>query len=307
MTSQPSSVVGIDWQPLVSVIMNCYNGEKYLRQAIESVFAQTYANWEIIFWDNQSTDKSAEIVKSFESRRLKYFYAPNHTLLYEARNHAIEKASGDFIAFLDVDDWWLPTKLEKQIPLFADPQVGLACGVFWMEDERKNKRRRSHQRPVPTGWVLNDLLKSYFVGMPTLVVRRSAFDSLDHPCDPRYHVIGDFDLVVRLAMKWKLAGVHEPIACYRLHGNNESVKQLKRWTKELEQWYSEMATVEPIHSCSNLPFVKSQFLYLDAKDRILHADRMGGYRLLDRLPWGIRKLRIWMALFTPPFVLRRLT
>ena len=307
MTSQPSATAAVDSQPLVSVIMNCYNGEKYLRQAIESVLAQTYTNWEIIFWDNQSTDKSAEIVRSFECRRLKYFYAPNHTLLYEARNHAIEKASGAFIAFLDVDDWWLPTKLEKQMPLFSDPEVGLACGVFWIEDERKNKRRRSHKRPVPTGWVLNDLLKSYFVGMPTLVVRRSALASLDHGCDPRYHMIGDFDLVVRLLIKWKLDCVQEPVACYRIHDNNESAKQLRRHTEEMEHWYSEMATVEPIHSCSNLRFVKSHSLYLEAKDQILHADRLGAYRLLNRIPWGLRKFRLWMALLAPPFVLRRLT
>jgi glycosyltransferase involved in cell wall biosynthesis len=307
MTSQPSSAAANDSQPLVSVIMNCYNGEKYLRQAIESVFAQTYTYWEIIFWDNQSTDKSAEIVRSFESRRLKYFYAPNHTLLYDARNHAIEKASGDFIAFLDVDDWWLPTKLEKQIPLFSDPQVGLACGIYWIETEGKSKRRKSHKRPVPTGWVLNDLLKSYFVGMPTLVVRRSALASLDHPCDARYHMIGDFDLVVRLSIKWKLDCVQEPIACYRIHDNNESVKQRRRNIEEMERWCSEMATVEPIHSCSNFRFAKSVSLYLEAKDQMLRADRMGAYRLLNRLPWGRLKLRLWMALFAPPFVLRRLT
>lgn len=307
MTSQPSSAVANDSQPLVSVIMNCYNGEKYLRQAIESVFAQTYTNWEIIFWDNQSTDESAEIVRSFESRRLKYFYAPNHTLLYEARNHAIEKASGDFIAFLDVDDWWVPTKLEKQIPLFSDPEVGLACGIYWLDDERKNRRRRSHKRPIPTGWVLNDLLKSYFVGMATLMVRSSALASLHPPCDPRYHIIGDFDLVVRLSIKWKLDCVQEPIACYRIHGNNESVKQLKRQIKELEHWYSEMVAVEAIHSCPNLPFVKTHFLYLEAKNRILRADRMGAYRRLNRLPWGRLKLRLWMLLLAPPFVLHRVT
>lgn len=306
MTSHLSSAVANDSQPLVSVIMNCYNGEKYLRQAIESVFAQTYPNWEIIFWDNRSTDKSAEIVRSFGNPRLKYFYAPKHTMLYEARNCAIERASGDFIAFLDVDDWWLPTKLEQQIPLFSDPQVGLACGIYWIETERKNRRRKSHKRPVPTGWVLNDLLKSYFVGMPTLVVRRSALASLDHACDPRYHMIGDFDLVVRLSIKWKLDCVQEPIACYRIHDNNESAKQRRRHIEEMEHWYSEVATVEPIHSCSNLPFVKTNFLYMEAKDQILHSDRMGAYRLLNRLPWGDRKLRIWMALFLPPFVLRRL-
>ena len=104
-------------ESLVSIIMNCYNGEKYLREALESVLAQTYQNWELIFWDNQSTDDSADIFKSYSDDKLKYFYAPKHTLLYEAKNSAIQKASGEFYAFLDVDDWWIPEKLEKQLQI----------------------------------------------------------------------------------------------------------------------------------------------------------------------------------------------
>ena len=93
-------------EPLVSVIMNCYNGQKYLEESIESVLSQTYKNWELIFWDNQSADKSAEIFKLYKDKRLKYFLSKEHTTLYKARNLAIEKSSGDFIAFLDTDDLW---------------------------------------------------------------------------------------------------------------------------------------------------------------------------------------------------------
>ena len=93
-------------EPLVSIIMNCYNGEKYLREALNSVIEQTFQNWELIFWDNQSSDRSAFVFKRYDEKRFKYFYSPKHTLLYEARNYAIEKASGEFYAFLDVDDWW---------------------------------------------------------------------------------------------------------------------------------------------------------------------------------------------------------
>ena len=80
---------------LVSVIMNCFNGEQYLSQAVKSVLDQDYDNFEVIFWDNQSTDNSASIFKSFNDKRLKYFYANKHTNLYEARNHAIEKSNGE--------------------------------------------------------------------------------------------------------------------------------------------------------------------------------------------------------------------
>ena len=80
--------------PLVSVIMNCYNGQIYLAEAVKSVLSQTYENFEVIFWDNQSKDKSAIIYKSIKDIRLKYYYANKHTSLYKARNLAIQKAKG---------------------------------------------------------------------------------------------------------------------------------------------------------------------------------------------------------------------
>ena len=85
-------------QPLVSIIMNCYNGESFLHESIKSVLSQTYENWELIFWDNRSNDKSAEIFKSYNDKRFKYYYTSKHTLLSEARNEAIKRASGEFIA-----------------------------------------------------------------------------------------------------------------------------------------------------------------------------------------------------------------
>lgn len=294
-------------EPLVSVIMNCYNGEKYLREAIDSVLAQTYQNWEIIFWDNQSTDHSAGIFQSYSDPRLKYFYAPKHTwIIYEARNYAIEKASGDFIAFLDVDDSWLPAKLHKQISLFSDPQVGIVCGNYWIVSEQKNKRWKGLSRPVPIGWVLNDLLKSYFVGLLTLVIRRAALVSLDYPCDARYHVIGDLDLVVRLSFNWKLDCVQEPIAVCRRHQNSAMAKHRSRHIEEFERWIEEMSSVETIRSCSYFHFVKIRCIYQKAIFQVLLADKKEAFRLSHELPWGNLKFRLWIALFLPVFIVKRI-
>ena len=148
---------------IVSIIMNCYNGEKYLREALDSIQAQTYKNWELIFWDNQSTDKSVEIFKSYADERLKYFYAPTYTLLYEARNYAIEKASGEFYAFIDVDDWWEKEKLEKQILLFEDQEVGLVYSNHFYKNEQKGTRIVLYKRQLPSGRILNELLNQYVV------------------------------------------------------------------------------------------------------------------------------------------------
>jgi glycosyltransferase involved in cell wall biosynthesis len=290
--------------PLISVIMNCYNGEKYLKQAIDSVLSQTHQNWEIIFWDNQSTDRSVEIFKSYVDPRLKYFYAPKHSRLYEARNYAIEKCCGEFLAFLDVDDWWFPNKLERQVTRFSDPLVGIVCSNYWIDNERRRKRWLALRRSVPTGWVLDDLLKLYYVGLVTLVVRRSAMDSLDYLCDPRYHIVGDADLVIRLSIRWKLDYVGEPLALYRLHDNNETSKH-GLLTEDLKCWLANMGEVEPIRSSPNFSSTKNHFTYVEAMYRILQSDRPKALRLARSLPWGMPKLKLGAALLLPTSMARK--
>lgn len=293
-------------RPLVSVLMNCFTGEKYLRQAIDSVFAQTYEHWEIVFWDNQSTDRSAEIFRSYEDPRLKYFFAPKHTLLYEARNSAIGNSRGDFLAFLDVDDWWTADKLEKQVPLFSDPDVGIVCGNYWIENERRHTRREAFSRKVPTGRVLRQLLDDYFVGLPTLVVRRAALDALGSACDPRYHVMGDFDLVVRLAAESKLDCVQQPVAHYRLHDGNETAKNRRLQIEEMEIFLSEISSNERVLASGGLPGLRAQRTYLRGMFELFESNRREALGAWRDLPWGRRKLRLGAALLLPMAVARKL-
>jgi glycosyltransferase involved in cell wall biosynthesis len=124
----------MDNTPLVSILMNCFNGEKYLNEAIDSIYAQTYQNWEIVFWDNASTDRSASIAKGYD-KRIKYHLAPENTPLGEARNLALKKASGQYIAFLDCDDIYLPDKLEQQVKLMQSKEYVMCYGSVAVIDE----------------------------------------------------------------------------------------------------------------------------------------------------------------------------
>lgn len=288
-----------DRKPTVSVIVNCFNGEQYLHEAIDSVISQTCEEWELIFWDNQSTDSSAEIFRSYSDPRLKYFYAPKHTVLYEARNYAMEKASGEFFAFLDVDDWWLPEKLALQAQLFDDPEVGIGAGNYIVVSERQNRKWVGLTKAIPTGWVLNDLLDSYFVALLTLVVRRSAFESLSYPCDPRYHVSGDFDLVVRLSLHWKLAAVQQPIACYRLHGNNETDKHRALAVAERKLWCSEAAENAEIRNTPGFHRFVSEVHYREAMNDLMRGNRRNAFRIFRKIPRGRKKLKLALALVLP--------
>ena len=154
---------------IVSVIMNCFNGERYLREAIDSVYAQTHENWEIIFWDNCSFDQSAIIAQSYDSK-LKYFFANKTTPLGEARNLALKKINGEFVAFLDADDYWDPFKLEKQLSLFKDRYVGLVyTDTNVIYDEKVIKRFYKNFKP-PQGYVFAQVLGSYFLVLSSVMI-----------------------------------------------------------------------------------------------------------------------------------------
>jgi glycosyltransferase involved in cell wall biosynthesis len=222
--------------PLISIIVNCYNGENYLQYALKSVLSQTYKNWELIFWDNQSNDKSEKIFHSFKDDRFKYFHASKHTILYEARNLAIEKSSGQFYTFLDVDDWWVPEKLEIQIAKFSDKEVGLVYGNYKIFNERKQKSYIGTKILKTNNILTNNLLKNYNVGLLTIMVRSKVFDNISF--DSKYHIIGDFDFVIRCSLTWKVESVTDLLAYYRWHDNNESRKNDYQHTFEVSDWLS---------------------------------------------------------------------
>lgn len=304
MTNLANDILNDANQPLVSILMNCYNGEQYLRDAVQSVLDQTYQNWELICWDNQSTDKSKEIFKSYSDLRIKYFYAPTHTLLYEARNCAIERSVGEFIAFLDVDDWWEKDKLAKQIPMFDDPKVGLVCGNFWIFNQLKGKRSLKFKRNPRMRLGLDAVLKSYFVGLLTLVIRRTALESLSIRCNTRYHVIGDFDLVTRLLVNWKMDCNLDPVASYRWHGANESFRERARHIDELDYWINEVQKNEGINSSIGLIYVKDTLNYMKGIELMLGGKRWQALANVRDVFSSVTKIKL-LCMFLMPISLLR--
>ena len=294
-------------QPLVSVIINCFNGDKYLREALDSVIEQTYLNWEIIFWDNQSTDKSAEIFKSYQDKRLKYYLATSHTqILYEARNYALKKTNGDFIAFLDVDDWWLPDKLEKQIPLFSDSEVGLVYGKLWYFFEQKNKKKIFKKKNLPTGMILEELLHENVIGSPTYVIRKKALENLKYHFNNDFHIIGDYDIYTRLAIKWKFNCVQVPIAFARIHGQNESLLNRNKEIDEMKIWYNEVKKNPIFSSSSGLNQIPLRISYLEIMQAILNDRFIKSFSMVIKYPLCLNKIKLLIALLLPKFVLKKI-
>ena len=269
------------------------------------MISQTYKNWEIIFWDNESTDKSAEIFKSYKDIRFKYYKASKHSeILYTAKNYALEKANGQFYAFLDVDDWWLSNKLEKQIPLFEDPKVGIVYGNFWYFFEKKNKTKIFRNKILPKGMILKDLLNNYPIGSPTYIIRKKSLESLNYNFNNKYHIIGEFDLIIRLSVDWKADCVQKPVAHARIHGNNESYLKRDLEIKEMKILYEEMKSNPAFSTLKELEQLKRKYMYLQAMEVILNKSFMKSFIEVIKYPLSFQKFKLALAMLMPKFLLK---
>ena len=224
--------------PFVSIIMNCFNSDTYLEDAINSVLSQNYQNWELIFWDNQSDDNSADIVNSINDPRIKYFYADKKTELGDARNLAVEKATSEWLAFLDCDDLWLPQKLEKQvaIALEEDNELGLIYGrmeIFsdnvpqhsnWVKT-MLNGDKSIEKKVLPEGDVFQKLLKFNFIPLVSTMVRRSAYHNVGGIV-PTLKQAEDYDLFLKISKVYKVKAIQSVICKYRVHEENLSHKNI---------------------------------------------------------------------------------
>ena len=204
--------------------MNCHNGAAFLRNALDSIIDQTFQEWELIFWDNGSTDESAKIFKSYKDTRFKYFHTPAKVKLYEARALAVKKCTGEFLAFLDTDDEWYADNLSQQLASFDTIDVGLSFGNYHIDTYESGKliSRELAIKETIESVSVGTLLKKYDVAISLMMLRKSLYDKPGLQFNRSYNIIGDFDLVMRFAMHASVNYVDKPTD-YRWHGRNESI------------------------------------------------------------------------------------
>ena len=285
---------------LVSIIMNCYNGEKYLREALDSIIDQTYKNWELIFWDNQSTDNSANIVLSYNDHRIKYFYSKTHTLLYEARNLAIEKSQGGYLAFLDVDDYWNSTKLEKQMRVFSkNSEVAIVYSNYYFKNEIKNSFKEGNKKKLPEGMIVDELLRKNWMGLLTVLLNRKFINEQEKVFDPRLHIMGDYDMGIKISSKYKVSCVQQPLATYRWHGGNESISHQELTIKEFERWSMEMKKCPEISNNKGFQVLLNQITYKKSMFLLMNGNTLTAFKFFLKLPIGMEKLKLLISFLLP--------
>ena len=218
--------------PMVSVLINCFNGEAYVKEAIESVYSQTYPNWEIVFWDNASVDNTKVIASAYDSK-LRYFRSSELVPLHKARNLAIEKCKGTAVAFLDADDIWLSDKLERQMRLFSN-QYPIIYGGYENIDQNGDKTGVV-QDNCPSGRLTSSLLRKNSISIGSVLIDRELL--MKFKFDETYHIMGDYDLWIRLSKHYEIVSVTGPVELSRQHDTNESDTQKHRWLSERRYFY----------------------------------------------------------------------
>jgi len=207
--------------PRVSVILPCYNGARWISQAIKSVLAQTYKDFELLVIDDGSTDNSREIVSSYlHDGRVRYIYQENRGFS-GAINRGIKESKGDFIGFIGQDDLWLPYKLELQMRYFSKHRnVDLVHSSYFVIDSEGRVigiRNVGIPNVSSKRELIEELFLRNFIGFETVLVKKRCFDEVGF-FDERMVGFSDHDMWIRIAGKFNICGyIRKPLVKKRIH------------------------------------------------------------------------------------------
>ena len=211
----------------VSVIIPTYNRAHFLPRAIKSVLNQTFQDFELIIVDDGSTDNTKEVVEDFQKQdsRIKYIWQENSGGPAKPKNTGIKNSKGEFLAFLDSDDEWLPEKLEKQLELFEkNKRLGIVgCNCWNIHTNQKNKKIEYKIKITKNkeNIISNILGKCFINTSSSIIISRFVFDDIGF-YDERFKIADDWDLYIRILEKYNFDFVEEPLLNYYIHNENIS-------------------------------------------------------------------------------------
>ncbi len=215
--------------PKISVIIPTYNRGHFLKEAINSVLHQTYSEFELIIVDDGSQDDTPKVVKSFKDRRIRYIYCP-HQGVSHARNVGIKNAQGEFIAFLDSDDLWLPKKLEIQKNFLTQASNLLICQTeeVWVRNGRRVNPKKYHRKP--SGRMFNQSLRRCLISPSAVMMHRRLFETIGL-FDEQMPVCEDYDMWLRVTLRFPVYLIPQALVVKR----GGHADQLSRRTG-LDKW-----------------------------------------------------------------------
>ena len=285
--------------PEVTVVMNCLNGEHFLREAIDSVYRQTHTDWEIVFWDNHSTDRTPSIAQGYDSK-LRYFRAEQTEPLGLARQRAVAQARGAWIAFLDSDDRYPERSLELRLQTARQGKYAMVYGTAELIDFRGEKQGTWPAR-YPSGDLFGKLLSRYEIVMSSVMLRRETLQREGWTFRSDLQFSPDFNLFLKMAARYPVGVVAPMVLECRKGSHNWSHRLLHVAGTEMRKTLEELALLFP-EACRRhdreFQEAETRCCFHCAVEKLLKADYPGAreelrpalrsfwpYRLIDLALW----------------------
>jgi len=212
-------------KPLVSVLIPCYNVEKYVEESIDSILNQTYTQLEIIAINDCSTDRTGEKLRSLAEKdhRISIVDNSENLKLIKTLNKGIKLCNGEYIARMDADDIALPTRIEKEVDfLEKNKDHDIVSTLFYAFRSENPKRRDLHHSPLTDGELKAFILFKSGICHPAVMIRKRIFSELDLSFEQEYLHVEDYALWSKAIYKTKLANIGEPLLLYRIHQHQVS-------------------------------------------------------------------------------------
>lgn len=220
----------MDINPNITVLMSVYNGEKYLREAIESVLNQTIRNFDFLIINDGSTDKSERIIKSYHDQRIRLIVNKKNIGLIGSLNNGLSMATGKYIARMDCDDISLPRRLEKQLTfLNSRPNIGVVASYTNEINEKGNLLSTLWARDresISCEEIYHNLFFGNCLAHPTVMINKEILDKFSLKYRSDYLDAEDYDLWCQIAQIAPIVKIPEPLLFYRKHGGNISIAKL---------------------------------------------------------------------------------
>ena len=291
---------------MISIIINCHNGSKYLAKTIQSIIDQDYQNFEVIFWNNKSTDASKNIYFSFKEKykniNFRYYENSQKLSLYQARNEALKKVRGDFICFLDTDDLWLKNKLNVNLEKFKKGEYDIIFSNIYILNQKKNTQNTYIKKKLNEKKIYKSLLNNFNASLVSMMIKKSVFDNKKNSFDSNFDHIGDFDFILRMSKKYKFGYIEKPLAIYRLHDNNLTKKNRLNEIEELETWVEN----------NNLKLNKKEIMPINNKlleRKFIYFKLLGEFKksliIYSKINLKL-KLKLFILIFLPKKVLEKI-
>ena len=252
--------------PLVSILVNCYNSELYLKDCLNSLVNQTYDNLEIIVWDNKSTDNTKKITESFKDPRIKYYLSNSHKNLVESRIDAWKYLNGKYVAVLDSDDIAYENRIKLQLEMMlANEKLAVIGGGVQYIDSQKNLL--SQKIYISNSKKIYDLIYSKFImNNSTLFFDKIKVDKVGGYSN-RFIYINDYELVYRLSKRYDIDNHPKIVSQNRIHKNSLTNLKCEPMELELLNFLQEINPFAP----SILSNIKNKISIFKCKYRILRS------------------------------------